>query len=39
VAELRRWAIERGWGPARHRELARQLDRVVYLVDDAFMTA
>ena len=40
VAELRRWAIERHWGPARGRELARQLDRVtVYLVDDALLTA
>ncbi len=40
VAELRRWAIERRWGPVRHRELARQLERVVvYLVDDALMTA
>jgi tRNA(fMet)-specific endonuclease VapC len=40
VAELRRWAIERRWGPARHRALAGQLNRVVvYLVDDALMTA
>ena len=40
VAELRRWAIERRWGPARHRELERQLGRVtVYLVDDALITA
>lgn len=40
VAELRRWAIERRWGAARQRELARQVDRVVvYLVDDELITA
>ncbi len=40
VGELRRLAIERRWGPARRRELARQFDRVaVYLIDDALITA
>jgi tRNA(fMet)-specific endonuclease VapC len=40
VAELRRWAIERRWGAARQRELARQIDRVVvWLVDDELITA
>ncbi|HEX5500999.1 MAG TPA: PIN domain-containing protein [Thermomicrobiales bacterium] len=40
VAELRRWAIERRWGPARPRALERQLERVtIYLVDDALITA
>lgn len=40
VAELRRWALERRWGPARRRALERQIGRVtVYLVDDALITA
>lgn len=40
VAELRRWALERRWGPARRRALERQIEQItVYLVDDALITA
>jgi tRNA(fMet)-specific endonuclease VapC len=40
VAELRRWAIERGWGTARQRALAQQIERfTIYFVDDDVITA
>lgn len=40
VAELRRWAIERDWSPARQRTLAQQIERfTIYFVDDDVITA
>ena len=40
VAELRRWAIEREWSPARQRALAQQIEQfTIFFVDDAVITA